>query len=125
MDPTHVEWLHGRFSNYVLERLGRDDLKREFFRVGEGASGAEGQVTGSFDHEKIGFDEFEHGIIKRRVLAGRTEEQRYMVEGNLVLFLNRLSGRLRIGSEPDMQRVGVVHWNPVLEVAAYPKDIRE
>ena len=37
LDPTHVEWLHGRFSDYVLERIGRTDLKREFFRVGEGA----------------------------------------------------------------------------------------
>ena len=63
LDPTHVEWLHGRFSNYVLERLGRDDLKREFFRVGEGASGAEGQITNNFDHEKIGFDELERKSV--------------------------------------------------------------
>ena len=26
LDPVHVEWLHGEFSNYVLERLGRPGL---------------------------------------------------------------------------------------------------
>ncbi len=94
LDPTHVEWLHGRFSNYVLERLGRDDLKREFFRVGEGTSGVEGQITNNFDHEKIGFDEFQHGIIKRRVVAGRTEEHPDWRIGHPILFPNIL----RVGS---------------------------
>ena len=34
LDPVHVEWLHGRFSDYVLERLGRPDLQRQFYRAG-------------------------------------------------------------------------------------------
>ena len=28
MDPAHLEWLHGYFSNYALERIGRMDLQR-------------------------------------------------------------------------------------------------
>ena len=27
-DPAHLEWLHGHFANYALERLGRPDLQR-------------------------------------------------------------------------------------------------
>ena len=34
LDPVHVEWLHGRFADYVLERLGRPELKRQFYRPG-------------------------------------------------------------------------------------------
>jgi 5,5'-dehydrodivanillate O-demethylase len=89
-----VEWLHGRFSDYVLERIGRTDLKREFFRVGEGGPVPEGQITGNFDHEKIGFDEFQHGIIKRRVLAGQTEDHPNWRIGHPILFPNVL----RVGS---------------------------
>jgi 5,5'-dehydrodivanillate O-demethylase len=28
LDPAHLQWLHGYFSNYALERLGRPDLVR-------------------------------------------------------------------------------------------------
>jgi 5,5'-dehydrodivanillate O-demethylase len=28
MDPAHLTWLHGYFTNYVFERLGRPDLMR-------------------------------------------------------------------------------------------------
>ena len=27
VDPAHLQWLHGYFSNYVLERVGRPDLR--------------------------------------------------------------------------------------------------
>jgi len=40
LDPSHVISLHGRFSRYVLERLGRPNLGREFTRVG-GAAGSQ------------------------------------------------------------------------------------
>jgi 5,5'-dehydrodivanillate O-demethylase oxygenase subunit len=57
MDPHHVEWLHGRYMNSVRERTG-------------------GQKTEVWTkrHVKIGFDTFEHGLIKRRVLEGMTED---------------------------------------------------
>ena len=29
LDPAHLQWLHGYFSNYVLERLDRPDLVRQ------------------------------------------------------------------------------------------------
>jgi 5,5'-dehydrodivanillate O-demethylase len=29
LDPAHLQWLHGYFSNYALERLGRPDLIRQ------------------------------------------------------------------------------------------------
>jgi 5,5'-dehydrodivanillate O-demethylase len=29
LDPAHLGWLHGYFSNYALERLGRPDLMRQ------------------------------------------------------------------------------------------------
>ena len=86
LDPVHVEWLHGEFSNYVLERLGRPDLQRVFYRSG--------QVSGNFAHEKIGFDEFQYGIIKRRVTAGRTEDDPDWRIGHPILFPNIL----RVGS---------------------------
>lgn len=88
LDPTHVEWLHGCFSDYVLERLGRSDLKRQFYRWGSDA------VGGNWSHQKIGFDEFEHGMIKRRVVAGRSEEDPEWRIGHPVLFPNIL----RVGS---------------------------
>jgi 5,5'-dehydrodivanillate O-demethylase len=88
LDPVHVEWLHGRFSNYVLERLGRPDLQRRFYRPGTNG------VTSRWEHEKIGFDEFQYGIIKRRVVAGRSEQDPEWRIGHPVLFPNIL----RVGS---------------------------
>ena len=84
LDPVHVEWLHGRFSNYVLERLGRPDLQRRFYRPGTNG------VTSRMEHEKIGFDEFQYGIIKRRVVAGRSEQDPEWRIGHPILFPNIL-----------------------------------
>jgi 5,5'-dehydrodivanillate O-demethylase len=86
LDPVHVEWLHGRFSDYVLERLGRSDLKRQFYRSGK--------VGGNWAHQKIGFDEFQYGIIKRRVVEGGSEDDPDWRIGHPVLFPNIL----RVGS---------------------------
>ncbi len=86
LDPVHVEWLHGRFSDYVLERQGRSDLKRQFYRAG--------QVGGNGAHQKIGFDAFEHGIIKRRVVEGGSEQAPEWRIGHPILFPNIL----RVGS---------------------------
>ena len=57
VDPVHAEWLHGHFANYVWERKGQSERKRRIA-----------------PHKKIGFDLFEYGIMKRRVLEGETEE---------------------------------------------------
>jgi 5,5'-dehydrodivanillate O-demethylase len=79
LDPVHVEWLHQHFNNYVLDRLGR-----------------EGDKKSPQHHEKIGFDVFEHGIIKRRVLEGETEESEDWRTGHPIIFPNiLLSGSVR------------------------------
>ena len=73
LDPVHVEWLHQHFFNYVQERLGRTEFK--------------GQPV---SHKMINFREFEHGIIKTRMLEGETEENEDWQVGHPVLFPNIL-----------------------------------
>ena len=73
LDPVHVEWLHQHFFNYVQERLGRTDFKGK-----------------PVSHKKINFKEFEHGIIKTRMLEGQTEDSEDWQVGHPVLFPNIL-----------------------------------
>ena len=56
VDPTHVEWLHGQHLASVREKRG--DVTPTHYRR---------------HHIRIGFDLFEHGIVKRRVLEGQDE----------------------------------------------------
>jgi 5,5'-dehydrodivanillate O-demethylase len=74
LDQTHVEYLHRKFDNYVLERLGRTDLKHDVRH-----------------HAKIGFDVFEYGIVKRRVWQGGTENDPEWRLGHPILFPNILA----------------------------------
>ena len=97
LDPTHVEWLHQHFNNYVFERLGRaQDAQRPLH------------------HVKTGFDRFEHGIIKRRVLEGQTEEHDDWRVGHPVLFPNiLLSGSTRrptLNFRVPMDDTHTMHW---------------
>ncbi|MGH7772030.1 MAG: Rieske 2Fe-2S domain-containing protein [Candidatus Binatia bacterium] len=79
LDPVHVEWLHQHFHNYVLERLGREKEQGK-----------------PLHHTKIGFDVFEYGIIKRRVLEGETEENEDWQVGHPIIFPSiLLSGSTR------------------------------
>jgi 5,5'-dehydrodivanillate O-demethylase len=71
VDPHHVEWLHGRFMNF--HRRLEDDDKPQV------------QVL-SKKHLKVGFDAFEYGIIKRRVLEGGTEEDDDWKIGHPLVF---------------------------------------
>jgi 5,5'-dehydrodivanillate O-demethylase len=89
MDPIHVEWLHQAFTDYVLERLGRP--KRRVVRDGQ-------RDERGWRHLKIGFNVFEHGIIKRRVLEGGTEEDEDWTVGHPVIFPNilRISNAVQI-----------------------------
>ncbi len=73
LDPVHVEWLHQHFFNYVQERLGRTDVKGK-----------------PVSHKKINFKEFEHGIVKTRMLDGQTEDSEDWRVGHPVLFPNIL-----------------------------------
>jgi 5,5'-dehydrodivanillate O-demethylase len=69
VDPHHVEWLHGRFGDYV-----RGDMPSLF----------------STHAVKIGFDTFEYGIIKRRLVAGQTEDSDSWKVGHPLVFPNIL-----------------------------------
>jgi len=78
LDPTHVEWLHGYYMDYVWRR------KDPNYPVSLARA----------KHKKIGFDRFEHGMIKRRVVEGQTEEDHPWKVGHPVIFPNIL----RVGS---------------------------
>jgi 5,5'-dehydrodivanillate O-demethylase len=61
LDPAHVGWLHGHFSNYVLERLGRPDLERHSALLGPGGAASprdRGRVTATHDWQS-----YAHGIM--------------------------------------------------------------
>ncbi|MEK7216060.1 MAG: Rieske 2Fe-2S domain-containing protein, partial [Chloroflexota bacterium] len=73
VDPIHAEWLHGYFSNYVWERVGHPERAKNFP-----------------PHKKIGFDVYEHGIIKRRILQGETGEDPNWKLGHPLVFPNLL-----------------------------------
>jgi 5,5'-dehydrodivanillate O-demethylase len=79
MDPVHLEWLHGYYFRYVLEKGGLD-----------GATAMDRARPNLKRHKKIGFDVFEHGIIKRRVWGDQTEEHEDWKVGHPILFPNIL-----------------------------------
>lgn len=69
VDPHHVEWLHGRYFQFM-------GMQRGF------------TAPASFGkkHIKVGFDAFEWGIIKRRVVEGATEEDDDWKVGHPLVF---------------------------------------
>ena len=69
VDPHHVEWLHGRY----FEFMGRHE-------------GFTAPASFGKEHIKIGFTPFEWGIIKRRVLKGATEENDDWKVGHPLVF---------------------------------------
>jgi 5,5'-dehydrodivanillate O-demethylase len=75
LDPVHVEWLHGYFGSYVTNLAGLPEMQ-----VG----------ARSLRHQKIGFDVFEHGIVKRRILEGQTEADPEWAHGHPILFPHTL-----------------------------------
>ena len=82
LDPTHTEWLHGHYYNYVMEQKGAEGLADPTYRR------FVPRVIGS--HEKIGFDVFEHGIVKRRIRAGFDESHPMWRIGHPIVFPNVL-----------------------------------
>ncbi len=73
VDPTHVEWLHGHHLAGVRARAGLSTPER--YRA---------------HHERIGFEAFEHGIIKRRLLEGGAEEDDDWKVGHPLVFPHML-----------------------------------
>ena len=74
LDPVHTEWLHSYWTRYQQLAAGQTVNVR-----GESAP-----------HERISFDLFDHGIIKRRVLKGLGEEHDLWKVGHPILFPNIL-----------------------------------
>jgi 5,5'-dehydrodivanillate O-demethylase len=73
VDPCHLEWLHGHHLAYVRQQRGEPAPTHYRKR-----------------HLKIGFDIFEYGIVKRRVLEGSTEESDDWQVGHPLVFPNML-----------------------------------
>lgn len=69
VDPHHVEFLHGRYFEFV----GRHQ-------------GFTAPASFAKEHVRIGFTPFEWGIIKRRVLKGATEENDDWKVGHPLVF---------------------------------------
>jgi 5,5'-dehydrodivanillate O-demethylase len=69
VDPHHVEWLHGRYFQFVGEQKGF--LAPPSFQK---------------RHVRVGFDPMEWGILKRRVLEGSTEEDDDWAVGHPLVF---------------------------------------
>ncbi len=71
VDPVHTEWLHVYQTSAVLEREGiiadRDEMPRR-------------------THQKIGFDRYANGLVKKRVVEGTTEQDREWAVGHPIIF---------------------------------------
>jgi 5,5'-dehydrodivanillate O-demethylase len=69
VDPHHVEWLHGRYFQFLGEQKGF--LAPPSFQK---------------KHVKVGFDPMEWGILKRRLLEGQSEESDDWAVGHPLVF---------------------------------------
>jgi 5,5'-dehydrodivanillate O-demethylase len=101
LDPVHFQWLHryrGMWRSSVNMNSGTatpgnmsamldQSMPREEFDRVSGMRGAA--------HLKIGFDKFEYGIIKRRLVEGETEDSEWWRIGHPILF----PYTLRVGQE--------------------------
>ncbi|MEK9658439.1 MAG: aromatic ring-hydroxylating dioxygenase subunit alpha [Chloroflexota bacterium] len=84
LDPVHFEWLHNYFGSYVLLKE-KPPEEREAWKKRMQGDGERGR------HEvRVGFDQFEYGVIKRRLMEGDTEENEWWRIGHPVLFPNIL-----------------------------------
>jgi len=72
-DPMHFEYLHAELGNYTLERMGKPPA---MVRT---------------PHLKMEFDRFAYGIMKRRLLAGESEDCDDWRVGHPLLFPNILA----------------------------------
>lgn len=73
LDPVHFEWLHAQLTFYLAKRRG------------------ETSAFAPKRHLKIEFDEYEFGIVKRRLLEGDTEDSDDWTTGHPIIFPNTLA----------------------------------
>ncbi len=62
LDPAHLQWLHGYFSNYALERLGRPDLIRERPGGMQRTSITDRRDWQIYDQGVMNYDKTENGL---------------------------------------------------------------
>ena len=70
VDPYHVEVLHGKYFQFIAGHKGFE-MPSAF---------------ANNKHERVAFDRFEHGIIKRRLLEGQSEESDDWKIGHPLVF---------------------------------------
>ena len=88
LDPVHLEWLHGNGVEYSLLQQGPENGPGQEW-YDHALATARVYTT---PHEKIGFDVFDYGIIKRRVVQGQTEADDAWRVGHPMIFPNILGG---------------------------------
>ena len=74
MDPVHTEWLHAYLTHFLRDRQGQDVPR------------AADRLYNVQRHEKIGFYSFDHGLYKRRLLSGQSDENDDWRTGHPVVF---------------------------------------
>lgn len=111
VDPHHVEFLHGRYFEFLGNKKGFEAPK-------------------SFQkkHVKVGFDAFEYGIIKRRLLEGQSEANDDWAVGHPLVFphsmrvggggIDQMQIRVPIDDTTTWAMFYSTHNNP--EVTDYP-----
>lgn len=83
VDQDHLDWLHVAFSDYVLERNGRPDLRKRFWRAGE--------FKGDGDRARLKEMLYERnslGILRRAVYGDRDKNHPDWRIGLQVVFPN-------------------------------------
>ena len=83
LDPGHAGWLHSYFSNYVLERLGHPELRREAVDLGASYRGRSylDRVPDRYD-----FQPFEHGVMNLVRQNGELRQHRPTLFPNMNSF---------------------------------------
>jgi 5,5'-dehydrodivanillate O-demethylase len=89
LDPVHFQWLHRYWGGWNIARKKPKGEREDFDR----STQSRGR-----EHVKVGFDTFEYGIIKRRLLEGETEDDQWWRIGHPILF-------------PNILRVAQDHWH--------------
>lgn len=83
VDQDHLDWLHVAFSDYVLERNGRPDLKKRFWRPGEfKGEGDRGRL------QEMLYERNSQGILRRAVYGDRGKDHPDWRLGIQVVFPN-------------------------------------
>jgi 5,5'-dehydrodivanillate O-demethylase len=79
LDPAHLQWLHGYFSNYALERMGRPDLIRQRF----------GPVGPTSINERRDWDLYDQGVMN----YDKTEDGLRMVRPSIFPNMNSFASQ--------------------------------